>query len=241
MSAFATLVRPDRAFLWTDGAIGDFDSVLRKVARKCFKVAGERMVVTGRGPENLPRIFAARLAQLRVTPDDLRARGEEITDEFFEDHAGFLDSLPASAADLCIVGWLEAEAAPIVALRTTEPADDGLHFTFGKEFCAPGLTEKEAKRFRLRLGRVTLADVDPEHYGVTLMEGQRRVPGDEKFGLGGVYVVGGHCLQTEVSSAGVTHRIIHTWPDKIGQRIDPLAQPAPRLSLASKHRSSTLR
>lgn len=118
----------------------------------------------------------------------------------------------------------DAELTPIVALRTTAPPERGLHFVIGTEFCAPGLGPKDAKRSRLCLGHQPLAELDPELYGVTLMEAQRRVPGDEAFGLGGIYVVVGNCLQTEISAAGVTHRIIHTWPDKIGQRIDPFTR-----------------
>ena len=229
MSAFATLVRPDRAFLWTDGSVVDFEGALLEVRRKCFAVAGQRMVVTGRGPKHLPRIFAERLAEEGVTPDDLREHGEDITGRFFEEHEEFLASLPASATDLCIVAWSDVEATAIVALRTTEPADDGLHFTFGTEFCAPGLDVKGAKRLRLRLGPVPLDEVDPDLYGLTLVEAQRQVPGDEKLGLGGIYVVGGHILQTEVSAAGVTEKIIHTWPDEIGKPIDPKVRPAQKV------------
>jgi len=121
---------------------------------------------------------------------------------------------------------------PIVELRTTAPAADGLHFFVGTEFCAPGLGPKNAKRLRLRVGHHPLDEVDPELYGVTLMEAQRQVPVAEAFGLDGIYVVGGHCLQTKVLVAGVVHRIVHTWLDRIAERIDLFARPSPQLALA---------
>ncbi len=49
---------------------------------------------------------------------------------------------------------------------------------------------------------------------------QRGAPAPE------VHIVGGQVVATEITEAGVTQRIVKTWPDKIGEAIRPTPAPA---------------
>jgi len=222
VSAYATLVRPDRAYLWTDGAFYDADTRLIGVGRKSHPVEGQRMAVTGRGGGALAKWFASMLAMRGLTIDDLAADGEAITTEFLEDSRDYIEGLPVrQATDLVVVGWSERQSKPLVVLRTTWPEADGVLFKVGECFSAPAISPKAGRRLAIRLGVSSAAEADPRAYGLSLMEIMRSTPGDAKLGFDGVYAVGGHVLETVVTAEGVASQTIHTWPDEIGEQIAP--------------------
>ncbi|MEN3793376.1 hypothetical protein [Fulvimarina sp. MAC3] len=234
MSAYATLCRPDAGYLWTDGAIYDADTRLVQVSRKAHPVAGKPLVVTGRGGTALPILFAELLASEDLTIDALATEGEAITGRFLDEHAGYIASLEEAgamidpqrrqASDLVVIGWSERLVAPLVVLRTTWPEEDGILFKIGEQFSAPAISAKAGRRLAMRLGGASSAsEVHPRAYGLALFDTMRKTPGDAALGYEGVYAVGGHVLETVVTAEGVSQRIIQTWPDKIGEWIDPRA------------------
>lgn len=233
MSAFATLCRPEAGYLWTDGAIYDAETRLLQISRKAHPVEGMKLVVTGRGGSALPTLFAEMLASECLTIDDLADDGEVITERFLEEHAGYIASLQEAGAkidpqrkqatDLVAMGWSARQNRPIVVLKTTWPEADGITFRVGDSFSAPAISAKAGRRLAMRLGGGSSAtEVEPRSYGLALFDTMRKTPGDAALGFAGVYAVGGHVLETIVTAEGVSQRVVETWPDKIGERIDPL-------------------
>ena len=73
----------------------------------------------------------------------------------------------------------------------------------------------------LVINAVSHRQVDLVAFGVALLEAQRRVPAPLKAGGQLHFHVGGYAVQTEITRDGIRHDVIHHWPDKIGERIDP--------------------
>jgi hypothetical protein len=64
----------------------------------------------------------------------------------------------------------------------------------------------------------------PETDGIKLLEAQRlsQLPlNPQAPNEGRAYLVGGFAQLTTVSSRGVISNVLHRWPDKLGQRIEP--------------------
>jgi hypothetical protein len=61
----------------------------------------------------------------------------------------------------------------------------------------------------------SMLDFDAVTHGIPLMEAFRRTPEGELYGVGGLV------SHTEISRDRVETRIIHQWPDRVGERIAP--------------------
>lgn len=63
--------------------------------------------------------------------------------------------------------------------------------------------------------------VDMNAFGLTILEAQRRIPVSYQTGGQSYFRVGGYAVQSEIGRDGIRHEIIHHWPDKVGEMIDP--------------------
>ena len=73
-------------------------------------------------------------------------------------------------------------------------------------------------------GDLTEDNFDPERDGIALLEAQRLVsmPLDSRKPGNVGCIVGGFAQLTVLSRSGVNSRVIHRWPDRIGERMDPV-------------------
>lgn len=71
---------------------------------------------------------------------------------------------------------------------------------------------------------------DATRHGLPIMEAQRRdmdqMDGDENGAA--LSLVGGHMVATEITSDGITQRVVHRWADEVGVPIQPASFELPR-------------
>jgi hypothetical protein len=225
MSTIVTMVTSKSVFVWTDGGSWDESGVLTEISRKCSDVPGTTMVVTGRGLVIIGDFFLEYLVAAEVTEAQVVDEGERLFERFLKSDWGEEALAYEAPFDFCLAGWNSRDARPFVVTYHYRPGEPAKYFVITDEFSLPGLPDKEVARVRREVGVGLDYDrIDPLAFGKAMMGAMRRTPFKWWVDKQEVCIVGGHILQTEVSAAGVTHRIVHTWPDKIGERIDPAAR-----------------
>lgn len=164
----------------------------------------ELVVVGGMAVEKIHSMMASNGLFFDDSPDmDLIFCGWSPQKRAFESYV-----IPTAHRD----GFDEAGVKPFVPNRLPEIAI--VPVPGAAEFTAAGWTEPES------------ADsFDPMTHGVRLMEAQRLVVGpmDNGAGKNGVmgHGVGGFLQLTTITRDEIASRVIHRWPDKIGERIKP--------------------
>lgn len=225
MSTLTAWAKGPRALIINDTAGLDADGIVRGWVTKLITVPHLRMAITTRGA----------VAALPHLATDLVAEFPTF-DAVAEDVPGFLarahdhlmmrlaDQAGCGEIDLGIVGWSTARRqCEAYALSTLDhPGWPAFTVQRNDVFLAPTppLTEMEAAGI-LAGGRIL--DRDPEGMLMVALELQRRqrLPLVGMFGDRAHHIVGGHAVLTEITEAGITQRIARTWPDRIGERINP--------------------
>lgn len=223
-----------RACLLTDSSLYTADGTIVAFAQKAYTIDSWNGAITGRGNwwgVTFARDFAESFASfdeflLRSAP---RIEREHRTALEAGELAG------QTVVELFAVGWSErrdrAEAYLLQSpnhLRDDIPwytwvslndEDESIHF------------HDLSPRARWQLHRqgaepdvdFTAETFDPVRHGIPLIEAQRRSTGDETLGEGiaGRHVIGGDLWLTVVDREGVRQGVIRTWPDKVGEPIEP--------------------
>lgn len=257
MTAVNVIVRPDRAFLMTDGAFYTPDGRIIALGNKALPIANLNAAIAVRGLQAVVPIFALDFSIRYVSFDDMIDRVADDLRVWHENRAHVVDESGWFDVELYIVGWSEAkQCAQAFSITTRDYGDGEEPCTLrdcGRQTIAPGLSEEEETVRLPQLGvhvdaRTFERDFDPARHGIAIMEAQRRALEQLSFVDEPFCSIGGHISCTEVGKDGVRQRVIHRWAqDKPGQAFEPepfkLVAPivADGLSRAERRRQEKLR
>lgn len=233
MSGFISAQSGSEVCLLTDGAGYDNDGVIRSLGRKVTVGKVAKIAVTTRGNALIGEKHQRRLCD---TADVIGVDGAI---------ACFRAALPELASDprhggLDFLHWHIAAWSETMGLvrfsahNLPMPFSDGeepLHLTLvepGKSYTAA--TNANAQTLiecgvTSRMGGESFSDF-LERSGAAIMEAQRRTPAKLLEGQHSAepqYLIGGQCDLTIVTQHGVSMKTLKTWPDKIGDKIDPFS------------------
>ncbi len=227
MSALISMVRKDSVALVTDGAIYTNQGILIEVAEKVWRSDRLPLAISGRGDYD----FLRRTAHSLLGLADNRS-----VDEFIAIVPGFLSVLSegmkgtGGALEIVIAAISESRGAFHRGFVTHEldPSIPPFQLVELPRILAagPALTVDELSA--VGIDEQTINDAGEhviELYGVQLMEACRRHRGHIHAAdpnAATAYCIGGFCQLTVVSAEGCSTITLHTWPDIIGEPIDPL-------------------
>jgi hypothetical protein len=215
VSAFYSVCYDDRVELLTDGAVYLPDGTLVDIREKVWRSPSLPLAVTGRGSMAFEAFAETILTMSEDTVDAVLER----TRTLLEEAKGVILSAPC---EVLLAGISEARG-PSVAFFTTANVypqyEPWTLYDVGPDFGGGNaLTEEEVTR-------LPSADNGLAECGVALFEAMRSKPGLNPAAphLPEIYGIGGHVDLTIINADGATTTRLHTWPDVVGQKIDPLA------------------
>ncbi|WP_305097486.1 hypothetical protein [Croceibacterium aestuarii] len=181
------------------------------------------------------RAVAAVAVTGRIEPSDL---GEHIMTLVPASLRDFLDRFPEAfrVTEMTLKARNEAGSMAAVVAAFDHARNLALGFTIGNDNALFPLDQRpyELKKRSmhitefdpddLALRRIDFCDPgqwEPESDGERLIDAQRRDRGPQ-FGH---YSIGGAAVLTRLDKNGLATKVLKTWPDRIGRRIDPDRQP----------------
>lgn len=227
MSAFLAVNYGDRIELLTDGAIYTEDGTLVATREKVVRIASVPAAITSRGAMGALNAVGLYLEMVGLVTGSF--------DKTMVQLDGFVAKMkdkPPAAFEMVICGISESEG-PLMAYFCSakvyphfEPFT--LYRIYDGDFCGgAGLDifqAMESEGIKAEDFREGLAAK-----GADLMELMRREPGPNPIrpDLPDQFGIGGHVDHTVIRADGVTTTRLRTWPDTIGEKIDPFAEDAP--------------
>lgn len=235
MTAISSIVQRDKLHVISDGAGYDREGVMRLVASKVSQIPSYPGVVAARGATHVSDLLAHHFALHAPTFDVLVEKVEGLF-PFLMDR--FKDQLGGqNDCQLFIGGWsaarqrMEFYFLPSDDLHLQEVdgetrGDDeydlqgaGALQLLDRGSILPALMEGDQERGFGEGG----FDGDVEYYARTLLELQRQrkhEPCDGRHSKP-THIVGAFAQVTTVTRDSITTKILHRWPDKIGETIKP--------------------
>lgn len=231
MSAIITLTRQHAVDVLTDGAAYDEDGILRAVVGKAIALPTLPAVITARGPLLFLQAIAFRASAIFSSFDELVDGIEARFDELVDNVDELLAGSGQPACELYIAGWSARRNRPEAYLFRTHSVD----WTPEKKI-SETISNEAGKLIELDVCSITpgpyvadlkaagfTGDEDPDKLGpedlLRIMEVQRRMSFDGTNGK--FHGVGGLALLSSVTRDGVAQRVIHRWPDRVGELIKP--------------------
>lgn len=236
MTAISSIVQRDKLHVISDGAGYDREGVMRLVASKVSQIPSYPGVVAARGATHVTDLMAHHFALHAPTFDVLVEKVEDLFPFLLDRFKDLLGGL--NDCQLFIGGWSDARQRMEFYFL---PSDD-LHLqkVDGEAEDVGGYNLQGAGALQLLDRGSTLPtllngdqelgfgagcgfDGDVEYYARTLLELQRQRKHEACDGWNAVptHIVGGFAQLTTVSRDGITTKILHRWPDKIGETIKP--------------------
>lgn len=219
MSAFYAVAFEDRIHLLTDGAVYAPDGTLIAIARKVWTSSSAPIAVTGRGDSEAVSTFAKGLVDL-VEASSFDGMIEKLEARFANARA----REGAIPLEILIAGWSEARGPQLLYFATVEMGGRPAFVMLdaGPEICggtANLLTPEEidAAGVFIEPGK-DMADIAIPFFDLMrAKKGAHPVSPD----LPAIHGIGGHLDMTTVTASGASTRRLHTWPDVVGEKIDP--------------------
>jgi len=219
MSAINTVIQADSVHLICDGASYDADGRLVSVGPKMQMLPHLNAAVACRGPRASVPLFADLLSAAASTYDELKAEAPT----FLRELRPMLDATFAHCElgadfDVVIAGISESDGpdAYLICSHERYGVQPWTVVQFAGLAMMPADAATQARVFASIPDNVDL--VDPERDGRIILEAQRVFPidhgGDRSF-VG----VGGFAQLTSITRDGISTRVIHRWPDEIGEPI----------------------
>lgn len=223
MSAYLSHVYTDRIEILTDGAVYDEAGVILGFQEKIYRFrnapaaltvrgAGESMIVIGQTLDMMAALsgggFDAVLGFIPQMLEKLKEKG-----------------VPADF-EMLIAGVSETEG-PMHVYFTTASYVEGVEacklYRMG-DFLGAGIAVPAEEQNAAGISQTALRDAFAES-GTAYMELMRRHKGPNPIrpDLPEIHGIGGHVDLTVVRADGVTTRRLRTWPDVIGEKINPFA------------------
>lgn len=219
MSAINTLVKRDSVHLITDAASYDSAGNLVAAIPKVALLPHINAAVACRGPRASVPLFADLLSAAASTYDELKAHAPT----FLRELRPMLDATFAhcefgAVFDVVIAGISESAGPDAYLICSHERY--GVQPWTVVQFAGLAMMPADAATQELVLASIPddVELVDPERDGRIILEAQRAFPMDH--GGGRVFTgVGGFGQLTSITRDGISTRVIHRWPDEVGQPI----------------------
>lgn len=237
MSSIIIIQQADAVHLVTDGAHYERDGTLGMIGSKVRQLPRARSVFALRGIgafEPFEEMFASCRSLDEVIDSIPSALAFfDFTVRTLVPDAGF----PHLGLELVAAGWSDARQAWSVGVASPLPAQCpqdhvGISHLPGyvqyEPFVAAPLSCAPPVDIEKAVGRslpdpAAVNELDPAAAGLAIIEAQRMIPCDlNADGDGFQYLVGGFAELTTVASSGISQRILRTWPDRIGRRLEPV-------------------
>lgn len=237
MSAFISLVRDDVIEVCSDGALYLPNGRLGFVKQKIATLPEVPAAVFGRGADAIVGTLAHMTAILsplhalagRGAFDDLLKRTElELAPKIrakIEEAGGVPET---GHSEIMLAGFSEAAGPMVAAMRTFPQAVSGdeilepwkLYRLPQIWFAGPNIADK-MQAMGVTLDGLRRDGLEP--HAVDLMQAMREVKDINPTAphLPPIFGVGGHLQHVRITRDGAESRILHTWPDVIGEPIDP--------------------
>lgn len=226
MSAYLAVNYGDRIELLTDGAVYTEDGTLVMTREKVVRIASVPAAITARGAMGALNAVGLYLEMVGLVTGSF--------DKTMVQLDGFVAKMkdkPPAAFEMVICGISESEG-PLMAYFCSEKVYPQfepfvLYRLDMPDICGGGsLNTFEAMK---------AAGLTPDDFrdglaakGADVMEILRREPGPSPIrpDLPDLYGIGGHVDHTVIRAEGVTTTRLRTWPDVIGEKINPFAHDA---------------
>ena len=220
MSAINVIVKSNAVHVLTDGAAYESDGTLSSIGPKVNLMPHQSCAVAFRGPQSVRPILGELIGLAAPSFAELKAVIVPLLQEASRAYAPLFEGCSAGPDfEVVVAGWSDEgpaaymvashdrhstpwEIIPLTGLCIT-PADETIH----EKMLATLPTD------------CTADDIDPATHGLAILEIQRSHL-VENDGIDGKFcAVGGFAQLTTVTPDAVTSRIIHRWPDGIGERL----------------------
>jgi hypothetical protein len=206
----------------SDTGVFDNDGRLVGVTTKVWPMPHKSLVVCVRGHALICSGIAGEIARLGSSYEELRAIVRSEFRSSFQTQSEFMRgkgvALPELKFDVVIAGYSEREGPHSYAFSNYDMAADCPAWSeIGLGPIAP-LPSTNEMMARLNLPGVEALSIERD--GLRIANEQRRLPMPFPTGTPGCGV-GGSLVLTTITTQMITQRIIHRWPDKIGERINP--------------------
>lgn len=223
MSTLTMFARDDRALVLTDTAGTTSDLTVSAWANKVATVPHLRMALTVQGAAEAVGTFANRLAGDLGSFDAIVRDGARYLAEEHADNAALWESsVGLSDFRLGLVGWSEKRQRFDAYFLQSREADGVPAFTFVRRdiVMAPELDPSDIAHLQIPKDGAAFS-AGAQAYLLRIMAVQRHAT-TLRFGGGEPgYVTGGQVVATELTRDGITQRVMHAWPDKLGEPIQP--------------------
>lgn len=225
MTAINVITQRSRVAILTDTAGYGSDGVVQCFFAKCVAIPHLRAAVATRGSSLAGTLYATSLGAMFQTFDDMIADGKAL-EAIYDGAFHQLSRSGETEIDLFVSGWSERLNRP-VSIATASSDRHGFE-PWSIQQCepimaAPTVPEDMLIAAGFDLDRIGPETFDPVRHGVMLMQAQRRLTLYPTTGADTepCCLVGGQAVLTEIRADGVSQRVIHRWPDRIGERMSP--------------------
>jgi hypothetical protein len=225
MSAFISHAYADRISILTDGAFFQPDGTIVHLAKKVEILPNHNIAITGRGSS---LEFVASVISQFIHLSGNEASKFSTDDMLDVIRAGFiaLSDQGECVAEFLIAAWSETEGPQHFLALCHKSAPDVTPF----ELWSPGPGTQLSAGPVVKPSDVGATDEDlyspdyPERFGAKLIGAMRSQPAFTPGGDKPIYAVGGRADLTVVSATGVTTKLLATWDETIGAKIDPATE-----------------
>lgn len=205
MTAMNAVLKTDRVVILTDGASYDREGVLHEVSSKCVEVPGLRVALAVSGAILVRKDMLARLPTRFKDIDDIARNGESFFHAYYAERCEMLEEAGNPGMSIVIAGWSPMADMPVLVS----------FYHYGAESWFAVCPNSVWGPKTAGLPPIDPVTFDPRTDGLRLVQAQRW---DTEAG----FIVGGHIQLTEVTRSGISHEILHRWPeDRVGEKIDP--------------------
>lgn len=227
MSTTTIYAQGPRAIVLTDTAGVDGEGVVRSWVSKVITLPHLKTAITTRGAVAALPALACDLAGEFSSFDDMAAHGAAFLQDAHDHHMmRWADQTGGFGEfELAITGWslLRKRCEAYAISSIDHPGAPAFTFVRNDILLAPVPPTEALTAAGLLVNGVVPASLDRQTMLLRMIELQRRL----KVPIGGVpgapeaHIVGGKCVATEITEAGIAQRVIHVWPDELDEPIRP--------------------
>ncbi|MGP2493506.1 hypothetical protein ACTDI4_17985 [Mesorhizobium sp. PUT5] len=230
MTAVNVFLRRDRGFVMTDAAMYLSDGTVVGFGQKAVAMPGLNSVIACRGSQMATALIAMDLAIQFRTFDEMAESASVFLRNWHDSNLIALANIGAQDINVIVAGWSEEFGRPMGFCFDSRTDDfDTMDSADDWWVTSPCVSDEEERNLH-SIGCELEVDVrganfDPIRHGIPYMEAQRRmkIDGYSDISEDAISLVGGNILLSEITQHGISQRVIHSWPDEIGEPI--AAQP----------------
>lgn len=227
MSAYLAVNYGDRIELLTDGAVYTEDGTLIATREKVVRIASIPCAITARGamePLDAIGLYLEMVGAITGSFDATMVQIDSLITKM-KDQGG-------PSFEMVICGISETDG-PVIAYFCTAKAYPQfepftLYRIYDAELCAGAALDSPAEMAAAGITADSVKD-GLATKGADIMELMRGRAGPNplKPDLPPLYGIGGHVDHTVIRADGVTTTRLRTWPDRVGEKINPFAADEP--------------